>query len=473
MGTISDGKLGRRSFLEYAALAVGAASLTGLAAACGQPAPAQPTAAPAAKAEPTKPGASGAQLASQAQAPVLKPTPAPGATSIRFYTWTAAANLPNWTAAVEAFMRKYPKIQVTLEHTPGQAYWDKLTVEYAGGNPPDVIYASPLDCGRVGNQGMLLDLTQYIKDDKYNLDDLNPVAQKPYMWGGKIFGLVAFTDSRITFYNKTLFRQAGLPELPQTWDGEFSLDQFITYCQKLTDPSKQTWGFVFESQSQAARMTWLFGAKYYDSDDYPTKAVMDSPEGIQGFQWVQDLVHKYKVAPSLADNMGGSDPMFQTGKVGMVWGGFKSAAAVHTVIKDFEWGVSTIPKGAARVSNVSPNGFMVVSKTKAPAESWQLVRYNTADEGNVFLSRSTSMPANRNVDFSKVSSLPAWQNKLLQDALKTGRSEVPHPNIKPQFGTIITEEMDNLMAKTKTGEQVAKDMAKRINDAFQPYVVPR
>ena len=50
---------------------------------------------------------------------------------------------------------------------------------------------------------------------------------------------------------------------------------------------------------------------------------------------------------------------------------------------------------------------------------------------------------------------------------------MPHPNIKPQFLTIINEEMDQLMAKSKTGEQVAKDMAKRINAEFQPYVVQK
>ncbi len=76
------------------------------------------------------------------------------------------------------------------------------------------------------------------------------------------------------------------------------------------------------------------------------------------------------------------------------------------------------------------------------------------------------MPANRNVDFNAVSPLKPWQNKLLQDALKTGRTEIPHPNIKPQMITVINDEMDQLMANTMTGEQVAKEMASKINDIF-------
>lgn len=465
-------RLARRSVLRLFAATAGVAALTPLAAACGSPPQSVATSAPAkpaSGASSANPSGSGSEYVAQAVA-----TARPGVTAVRLYTWTTAANLPTWTAALDAFQKKYDKIGVTLEHTPGQQYWDKLTVAYAGGTAPDVIYANPPDAQRVAMQGMLVDLSQNIKDDKINLDDISPSAQRPYMWSGKIWGIAAWMDTRYTIYNKTMFKEAGLPELPQAWDApEFTIDKFLEYSKKLTDPAKQTWGYVFEGNALAARMTWLFGANYWDSLDYPTKAVMDSPEGIKGFQFVQDLVHNYKVAPSTAENMGGSDPMFQTGKVGMIWGGFKSAAAVHQVIKNFEWGISTVPKGTRQISNISPQAFCVVSKTKVPAEAWTLTKYVTADEGNVIMCSKVSMPANKNVDFSKISPLQPWQNKLLQDGLRTGMPEVPHPNVKPQFITIINEEMDQLMAKAKTGEQVAKSMASRINAEFQPYVVPK
>lgn len=430
--------------------------------------------APAAKTGTTPEAKSVSELVSQAQSSTAQqPGQSGDKTTIRLYTWTNAANLPTWEKAIAAFQEKNPKLAVTLEHTPGQQYWDKLTVAYAGGTAPDVIYASPPDAHRVANQGMVLDLSDQIRVDKVNLDDLNPPAQKPYMWGGKVWGIGAWNDTRIIFWNKTLFKEAGLPDLPQAWDGEFTIEQFLSYAQKLTNPDKQTWGYVFEGNGPAARITWLFGADYYDSLDYPTKAVMDSPEGIEGFQFVQDMVHQYKVSPSTADNVGGSDPMFQTGKVGMIWGGFKSAAAVHQPIKDFEWSIAPVPMGKRRQSNISPQAFLVVSKSKLPGESWSLVRYFTYDEGNVILCSKTSMPANKNIDFAKISPLETWQNKLFQDGLKTGKPEVPHPNVKPQFTTIINEEMDQLMAQAKSGEEVAKSMASRINAEFQPYVVPK
>jgi hypothetical protein len=83
------------------------------------------------------------------------------------------------------------------------------------------------------------------------------------------------------------------------------------------------------------------------------------------------------------------------------------------------------------------------------------------------------MPANSGVDFSKVSPLQPWQNTLLQTALKGGLSDDPHPNIKPQFFTIMTSEIDALMANSETGAQAAKNMASKINAIFQPYVVAK
>lgn len=459
---MAQSTLSRRNFLRRTAM-LGVMAVT---AACA-PAKPQPTAT--SQPQPTKAAVTQPTAAPQAQptaAPTAKPAAAEKAT-VRLATWTAAANLPVWQKAIDIFQTKYPNIQVAMEHTPGDAYWDKLTVAYAGGTPPDVIYAPPDRAQLVGTQGMLLDVTALAERDKTDLSVINPSSMQPYRWEGKVWAMPIVNDTRYTIYNKTLFREAGLPDLPEVWDDDnFTIEVFLSYCQKLTNPAKQTWGYVFEGNTSAARFTWLFGADYWDNQEKPTRAVMDSPQGIAGFQFVQDLVHRYKVAPSVAENIGGSDPMFQTGKVGMIWAGYKSAAAVHKDIKNFEWGITTFPKGTRRMSNVSPQAFAIISKSKVADASWAFLKYSAYEDGQEILTQSTSMPANLKVDFSKVSPLKPWQNKLLQDALKGGRPEIPHPNVKPQMITVINEEMDQLMAKTKTGEQAAKSMASRINELF-------
>lgn len=460
----------RRSALHLLIGAAGATAIVPLLAACGG----ATTSATAAVSGATGKVSAVAQTgATSSQAAPATTAPGGKGSTLHLYTWTAAANLPYWKQAITSFQSKNPTIHVTLDYTPGQQYWDKLTVEYAGGTTPDVIYASPSNAQDVATKGMVLDLTSYINRDKFAMADINPASQQPYQWGGKIWGICCWNDTRYTIYNKTLFKAAGLPDLPQTWDGAFTLDQFLSYAQKLTDPAKQQWGYVFEDQLHAAHFSWLFDSYFWDDPNYPTKAVMDSANGQQGFQFVQDMVYKYKVAPTISANMGGSDAMFQTGKVGMVWGGYKSAAVVDKPIKAFEWGISTIPMGKKRVSNLSPQAFQIVSKSKLADDSWTLVKYITADQGNAILCEAASMPANKSIDFSKVSPLQPWQNTLLQTSLKGGLADDPHPNIKPQFFKIMTSEIDALMANSESGAQAAKNMASKINAIFQPYVVPK
>lgn len=466
-------RVSRRSAVQALLTMAGVTTLTPLLAACGGSGQGTVAATSAAQTTGSAAAAAAAQTsATTGSAAAANAAPGSAAATIHFYTSTAAANLPTWNKAVAMFQQENPAIHVQLDYTPGQQYWDKLTVEYAGGTAPDVIYSGPSNAQDVATKGMVLDLTSYINQDKFDIGAINPASQQPYQWGGKVWGLCAFTDTRYTIYNRTMFQAAGLPDLPQTWDGDFTLDKFLTYAQKLTDPSKQQWGYVFEDQLHAAHFSWLFDSYYWDKADYPTKAVMDSPNGQAGFQYIQDLVYKYKVAPTISANMGGSDAMFATGKVGMVWGGYKSAAVVDKPIKSFEWAISTIPMGKKRVSNLSPNGFQIISKSKSPAEAWKLVQYITAGEGEATLSAATSMPANSGVDFNKVSPLQPWQNTLLQTALKGGLADDPHPNIKPQFLTIMSSEIDALMANSESGAQAAKNMASKINAIFQPYVVP-
>ncbi len=153
--------LTRRDFLRLSAGTAGVMAL----AACA------PVAGPA----------GGSQSAGQGQGGAEIPT-------VLLATWTAAANLPVWQQAIDNFQKNNPNVKVTLEHTPSDAYWDKLTVAYAGGTPPDIIYAPPDQAQRTGTQGMLLELTSYIEKDKLNLEDINPPSQRPFMWDGEGVG---------------------------------------------------------------------------------------------------------------------------------------------------------------------------------------------------------------------------------------------------------------------------------------------
>jgi ABC-type glycerol-3-phosphate transport system substrate-binding protein len=368
-------------------------------------------------------------------------------------------------------------VSVDLQHVPSGEYWDKVTVGYAGGEICDVIYLPPNNCQDLGAKGVLIDLTPQVQADKFNLDDITPTTQQPYMWGGKIYAINAMNDTSFIVYNVDMFERAGLPtDLPKEWDGSFTLDQFVEYAKKLTNPSKQEWGFVIPAND--FHSVFMLGGKLWDDDKYPTKSALDTAQSINGLQFMRDLVYKHKVAPGPAEmsGMGGSDDIFKTGKVGIVFARNKNLTGIFKPVK-FKYRATTFPKDPAfeRRTDIGINGFGTQNKSKVQDAAWKYIKWMTADEGNALLLGLTSLPANKNVDPYKVSPLEKWEVKLTYDGLPKAWLSSPHPNVRRQMFTEINQELEQLMLDKKSAEDAGKAAADRVNKIFKDLgpAVPR
>ena len=97
---------------------------------------------------------------------------------------------------------------MVLEHQPTD-YDAKVTAEYAAGIGPDVIYQSPAPMQAMALQGMVKDHSPEVKADKLDMADINPPAQLPYQWEGKIWGLACWNDTRVLSINGTPSRPPG------------------------------------------------------------------------------------------------------------------------------------------------------------------------------------------------------------------------------------------------------------------------
>jgi len=449
----------RRAFIV---LATGAGA-SSLLASCGQAV--------------TPPGQqpSGAQPAAQST-PAAAAQVTSGKPSISVWTWTSVENMTSWNAAADGFRTKYPDITLTLQHIPINQYWEKVTVGYAGDAFPDIVYLPAVQGHDLGTRGILTDLSAYVKADNFDLAAIKPATQKPFMWGGKIFAINAMNDTAYLAYNASLLKDAGITDpLPQKWDSDFSVDQFLDVARKLTDPAKQQWGFA--QPGRDLHFVYLFGGQRWDDDDYPTRCVLNSPEAIEGLQFIQDLIFKYRVHPGAGDSAGIGDPsgigptddVFKTGKIGFVYGRYKHATGIFKSITDFEWSMTTFPKHASfpRRTDMGINAFGIVNKSKNQDAAWQWIKWMTADQGNAQLLGNTSLPANKNVDAYKVSPLAKWQTDLTLDALGNAWLQSPHPNVRPEMIDTLNQELDKLWLNKGTGAEVGKAAAQAVNGVFQ------
>ncbi|MES9522345.1 extracellular solute-binding protein [Streptomyces capoamus] len=141
-----------------------------------------------------------------------------GTTTIEW--WNISTTQPPktvWAALAKKFEADHPKVKVKIVQMENDAYKSKMTALTASGKLPDIFHTWG---GGVLRQqvdaGLVEDLTDRAKPWA---DGLLPVAKEPYLIDGKAYG-IPFDIGMIGFwYNKALFRKAGISAPPTTWSG--------------------------------------------------------------------------------------------------------------------------------------------------------------------------------------------------------------------------------------------------------------
>jgi multiple sugar transport system substrate-binding protein len=381
--------MSRRGFLRLGALAAGGAVL----AAC------QPAAKPEEKPAEEKP----AEKAAATPMPEQKE-----ATLV----WLVRANPRenHWEeeVVIPAFKEKHPNITIDLMivTTSSGADWvAKVMSLYAAGTPAD------LHNGIVGTfiqlyaEDKVLELTPYIEEDGFDLEPFGSLVKDPDMCrSGKQMAMPILTTAACPmFYNMDLFDEAGLDYPPTDWnDKSWTWDKVVELGTKLTkDYGTADAVYGFDGGGQFHQWAYVFGGDCWKADWYEKAGVVeeafdDTDAAIDGCQFWQDLIYKYKITPTPSDSSAISQlgNPFKTGRLAMNWtGGW--GYWNYSDVEEFSWGVAPTPWA---VSNKCVNWTDCVlspKEGKNPKESWELIKYLTSQEGQIDYAKDTGTPPTR------------------------------------------------------------------------------
>lgn len=169
--------------------------------------------------------------------------------------------------------------------------------------------------------------------------------------GDKIFAMPYAFGTPMLYYNKDIFRKAGLdPEAPpKTWDEIISAAKTIQEKTGVAGVAHLTAG---NKDYGTMLMVTNAGATYLNPEG--DKLMFDSPEGIAALQLWQDLVGKHKVMPLATDAQWIA--AFFGGRLAMY---ITSSAGLRQVVQQskgkFEVGVANYPLFPGRSVRKVPN----------------------------------------------------------------------------------------------------------------------
>jgi multiple sugar transport system substrate-binding protein len=144
-------------------------------------------------------------------------------------TWWGSTDRHQRTqAALAAFHKGHPNIQVRTQFSGWDGYWEKLATETAGGNPPDLIQMDYSYIGEYARRGALRPLDDLVPK-VIDLGDFSPDTLAGGKIDNKLYGVNAGLNSMALVVNTALAGEIGVevPDNTMTWD------DFATFAKQV------------------------------------------------------------------------------------------------------------------------------------------------------------------------------------------------------------------------------------------------
>src|SRR5438270_8910432 len=209
---------------------------------------------------------------------------------ITIWVGWSARELKEFKGVVAEYDKAHSDVEVKVV---GSINDDKITAAIRSGNAPDVVSSfTSANVGVYCGTGAWIDLAPYLKKDKISLDIFPKSTLYYTQYKGKRCALPLLADDYGLYYNKTLFKKAGLTHPPKTFS------ELTTYAKKLTQKGAggsfkvvgydPTWGFYSGNAADMSVYSPLFGAKYIDTKG---KSVLSKdPAWTRLLKWQKSLI---------------------------------------------------------------------------------------------------------------------------------------------------------------------------------------
>ena len=388
--------------------------------------------------------------------------------------------------AIDLFESKHPDIKINRIFVPGgDDYTTKLDLMIASGDPP-AIYApfSTRGYRYYAAKGLSQELDEFVKADNLDLSDFHPDGLKGCRWQGKLMALPLDLWPHLIFYNKTLFKEAGIPDLTTDWnDASWTTDKYLELARKLTKTEgDQVTQFGSDPYFNYWASGWTFGGDWFPPDTYETGIVAEfvadkDPRVAQAVQWAADLMLKEKVAPTPAQTQqiqAGAPPLFMSSKVAM---GINNIGQLdqYSKIDSFEWGVAPAPNppnGEKRHLHVWIDFWSMIKGVKNPEGSWEFLKFMVSAEAQkiypIQYGPQSSLlslgPEWLNIQKNKLPHLSEAELKVMTEASKYEQIDLENwtVNFNPINSQALQPELDSIWLGEKTAEEGINEVAPKI-----------
>ncbi|MCT4351540.1 extracellular solute-binding protein [Streptomyces sp. Je 1-79] len=355
-------------------------------------------------------------------------------------------------------------IKVKLEVVPWSDLLNRILTATTSGQGPDVLNIGNTWSASLQSTGALLpwdakNLEKIGGRDRFVESALGSTGVP----GQDPAAVPLYSMAYALYYNKKMFKDAGIEKPPATWD------ELAATGKRLSRDGK--WGIGVEGSNLSNNIHQVFvlgkqhGADFFTADG---KADFTSAGAVAAVKQYVDLMATHKiVAPGNAEysqNQSLSD--FAKDKTAMVLWQTPSQAFASQGMSEEEWGVAPAPvpsgkpgQGTSVNSMVAGINMAVFKNTKNIDGALKFVKFMTSDEEQKLLNQAYgSVPPVKTAQQDHAFATPSL--KVIRDTLATSATALPQVPEESQYETVVGAAVKALFADAAAGRPVTEESVK-------------
>ena len=318
-------------------------------------------------------------------------------------------------------------------------YETELQNNQLEGTLADIITFDAPNTAAYASSGLLYDISELIPaEEQEKFFSLNK-------YDGKLYGLPIQESSAGFYYNKKIFRAAGIDVSGFTAENPWTFEQFKDVCSKLKNHGVVAVDMRLDATKDETAPYLLYpfiyaaGGSFVSDDGYTAKGYYNSQATANGFQFIKDLI----TAGYTSYAIGATD--FFTEKVGMYLSSGWTIPDLDNKYRDNfasrdDWGLLPYPQGAAAASATGSWSYAITNNHhEDKTAAVELLKWMTSAESSEAITNATGMiPARKDVVKNYEVGSPEYT--LLKQLELSGKERpvtVAYPTFSTTFNQIV------------------------------------
>jgi multiple sugar transport system substrate-binding protein len=255
---------------------------------------------------------------------------------------------------------------------PWEVLQQKLTTDISGNANADIAI--------IGTRWLIDFVEQEIAeplDERINAEFKGRFIEtflSPSVMNGKTYGLPIAASARAMYYNKDLFRRAGIDAPPETWE-ELKAD-----AAKIKALGDEVYGFGMQGKEIETDVyfyyaMWSYGGDIIEEDG---TSGLDSQAAIDAAKLYKSLIDEGLTQPGVTSlNREDVQNLFKQGKIGMMITAPFLASQIKEEAPNLQYGVAPIPAGPGgdRGTYGVTDSIIMFQNSENKDEAWKFLDF--------------------------------------------------------------------------------------------------